>query len=152
MKDLVRDLLAQKHIAVAGVSRDGDDFSNAIYRKLRDAGCQVYAVNPNASEVNGEPCYPDLSAVPAEIDGVMITTTPTATEQIVRECAELGIKRVWTHRNFGQGSYSAEAEAFCREHGINFIGAGCPMMFCEPVDFGHSCIRWIMGVTGQFSR
>ena len=152
MINLIADFLAQKQIAVVGVSRTGNDFSNAIYRKLRDTGYQVYAVNPNADEVDGEICYRHLSAIPQKIDGVMITTAAAITEQIVRECADLGIKRVWMHRSFGEGSYSAEAEAFCEAQNITVIPAGCPMMFCEPVDFGHKCIRWFMRITGGLPK
>lgn len=152
MNDLIADFLAQQRIAVAGVSRSGNDFSNGIYRKLRDAGYQVYAVNPNVDEIDGETCYRQLSTIPVEIDAVMITTAPAITAQIVRECAELGIKKVWMHRSFGQGSYSAEAESFCKEHNISVIPAGCPMMFCDPVDFGHKCIRWFMKVTGSLPK
>ena len=152
MNDSIADFLAQKRIAVVGVSRTGNDFSNEIYRKLRHAGHQVYAVNPNADEIDGETCYRQLSTIPEPIDGVMITTAPATTEQIVRECAELGIRRVWMHRSFGQGSYSAEAESFCKAQKIAVIPAGCPMMFCDPVDFGHKCIRWFMRVTGGLPK
>ena len=152
MNDLIADFLAQKCIAVVGVSRTGNDFSNEVYRKLRDAGYQVYAVNPNVDEIDGETCYRRLSAIPETIDGVMITTAPAITEQIVHECADLGIRRVWMHRSFGQGSYSAEAESFCKGQNISVIPAGCPMMFCDPVDFGHKCIRWFMKVTGGLPK
>jgi hypothetical protein len=52
------------------------------------------------------------------------------------------------HRSFGQGSVSQAAVEHCREHGIAVIPGGCPMMFAEPVDWGHKCMRWLLGVTG----
>jgi predicted CoA-binding protein len=74
------------------------------------------------------------------------------TDEIVRQCAELGIRRVWMHRSFGEGSVSQTAVDFCRKNQIAVIPGGCPMMFCEPVDFGHKCMRWILSLTGGLPR
>ena len=148
LNELVTDFLAQKRIAVAGVSRTENDAANSIYRKFRDKGYTVFAVNPNAETVEGDPCYPDLKSIPGGVDGVVIVTRPEVTEEIVRECSEAGVPRVWMHKNFGDGSTSEEAVRYCQEHGIAVIPAGCPMMFCAP-DFGHRCIKWLMQMTGK---
>lgn len=151
---LIHEFLALPRIAVAGVSRGGASPGNTIFRKLKDAGHEVYAVNPAAASVEGERCYPDLRSISPPPDGVVIATAPHATEQIVRECAELGIGRVWMHQSIIEpgSSISPEAVAFCHEHGISAIVGGCPMMFCEPVDFGHACMRWMMRVGGKLPR
>ncbi len=148
INELTTDFLAQKRIAVAGVSRTENDAANSIYRKLRDNGYTVFAINPNAETVEGDPCYHDLKSIPGGVDGVVIVTTPEVTEQIVRECSEAGVTRVWMHRSFGAGSTSDAAVRYCEEHGIAVIPAGCPMMFCSP-DFGHRCMKWIMQMTGK---
>jgi predicted CoA-binding protein len=151
MKETVSNFLAQGRLAVVGVSRSGGA-ANSVYKKLRDAGYQVFAVNPNASEVEGDACYANLRAIPGGVDGVVIATHPKVTDQIVRECAEAGISRIWMHRSFGQGSVSLEAVDYCRENNIIIIPGGCPMMFCEPVDFGHKCMRWILNLTGGLPK
>ena len=148
-KSMVDDFLAQKTIAVAGVSRSQKDApANLIYRKLREAGYQVFPINPHAEVVEDDPCYPDLKAIPEALEAVVIATRPETTEEIVHQCAEAGVSRVWLHRSFGQGSVSEAAVNFCQEHDIAVIPGGCPMMFCEPVDFGHRCMRWFLGLTG----
>jgi predicted CoA-binding protein len=141
MADAAREFLAQKRIAVAGVSRDPKQAANLIFRKLRDTGHDVVAVNPRASEVEGSTCYDRLASAPQPIDAVVIATPPDAADGIVEECAALGIGRV-----------SDSAVAACRKHGIHVIAGACPMMFCEPVDTGHKCIRWIMRVSGQMPK
>ncbi len=148
IQEKAHDFLAQKRIAVAGVSRHGDQPANLIYRKLRDAGHEVFATNPKTETAEGATCYPDLTSIPGGVDAVVVATPPDAAESIVRQCSELGISRVWMHRSFGRGSVSETAVETCREHGISVIPGGCPMMFEEPVDFGHKCIRWMLGVTG----
>lgn len=148
LKEAAQEFLAQKRIAVAGVSRSGDAAANAIYKKLRETGYDVFPVNPNAAEVEGDRCYPNLAAIPGGVEAVVIATAPGVTTQLVRECGALGIKRLWMHRSFGQGSVDEEAVRLCQELGLSVIPGSCPMMFCEPVDVAHKCMRWFLQVSG----
>ena len=144
MPTSVAAFLAGKRFAVAGVSRQPQQAANAIFRKLRNAGFEVLPVNPNAGEVEGVRCYPDLVSIPGAIDGVVIAAPPAAGPSIVRHCAEKGVRQVWFHRSFGSGSVSEEAVRECEALGIEAIIGGCPLMYCEPVDTGHRCIRsWL---------
>lgn len=148
----VHDFLAQKRIAVAGVSRDNSHHpaANLIYRRLKTTGHDVFPVNPHMQTFEGERCYPDLKSIPGGVDGVVIITRPEATERIVRDCNEAGVRRVWMHQSMAKGSsVSSEAVEYCREHGISVIAGACPMMYGSGVDFGHACMRWFMGVTGK---
>jgi predicted CoA-binding protein len=149
LRDAVTEFLRLRRIAVAGVSRDSAIPANTIYKKFRSSGYEVYAVNPRASEVEGDACYADLKSVPAEIEGVVVATPPSAAESVIQECVDLGIGSVWIHRSFGQGSVSEEAIRLCRDEGIAVIPGACPMMYLEPVDFGHRCFRWLLGVSGK---
>ncbi len=145
----VAQFLSSRRIAVAGVSRDQRQAANAVYRKLKAAGYEVVPVNPNATEAEGARCYPDLRSIPEAIDGVVVATHPNVATQVVRACAERGVKNVWFHRSFGQGSVSDEAVRECEARGINCIVGGCPLMYCEPVDVGHKCIRWLLRFRGR---
>jgi len=145
----VADFLRGKRIAVAGVSRDPRQAANAVYRKLQDAGFETIPVNPNAAEVEGVRCYPDLASIPRSIDGVVVVTHPTRSVELVRQCGERGVPRVWFHRAFGQGSVSEEAIRECQARGVECIVGGCPLMYCAPVDFGHRCMRWWLRRQGR---
>jgi hypothetical protein len=145
----VSEFLAGKRFAVAGVSRQPKQAANAIYRKLRGIGLEVLPINPNAAEVEGVQCYPDLASVPGYVDRVVIVTPPGAALNIVRQCGERGVGQVWFHRSFGTGSVSREAVKECKARGIGCIVGGCPMMYCEPVDGGHRCIRWWLRLFGR---
>jgi predicted CoA-binding protein len=148
----VASFLLARHIAVAGVSRSQGQAANAVFRKLKGAGYDVFPVNPKASEVEGVKCYSDVGAVPGPLDGVVIATAPDVSAQIVRQCAERGVRRVWFHRSFGSGSVSDEAVRACHALGVDCIVGGCPLMFCEPVDFGHECMRWWLQRQGRVPR
>jgi len=134
--------LANKRVAVTGVSRTPKTHgSNTVYRRLRDRGYDVFAVNPNAPEVEGDPCYRDLKSIPGGVEAVVIGTRPDRAEATVRECAELGIKHVWMHHGAGGSSVSAAATAYGRQHGITVIDGGCPCMFRPTADLGHKIMR-----------
>lgn len=145
----VEDFLAAENLAVAGVSRDPNQPANHIFRRLRDTGHTVWAVNPSADEVEGGPCFPDLASIPGPVEGVVIATPPASAPDVVRACAARNVGRVWMHRSFGTGSVSEEAVELCREHGIQVIVGGCPMMYCGEVDVAHRCMRWILEFRGR---
>ena len=112
-----------------------------MYQRLRDRGYQVFAVNPNADEVEGDRAYHDLHAIPDGVDAVVIGTRPEIADETMRECAELGIRHVWMHRGPGAGSVSTTAAKYGREHGITVIDGGCPCMFGPTADPGHKVMR-----------
>ena len=149
---LIGDFLRGRRIAVAGVSRGKGSSANLIFRKLRDSGHEVFPVNPNASQVEGATCYPNLASIPGRLDGVVIATHPDVSDAVVRQAVELKIPRIWFHRSFGQGSVSDAAVANCKAHGISCIVGGCPVMYCEPVDFGHRCMRWWLHWRGRIEQ
>jgi hypothetical protein len=147
---LIEQFLQQKNIAVAGISRNpSGSVGNLVYKKFKDAGYNVFAVNPNADEIQGEKCYRSLKAIPEKLDAVFLATHPKQSLEVVKECADVGIKKVWFHRSFGNGSYDKASEIFCKENGIDAIIYACPMMFIQPVDFGHKCIRFFMKIGGK---
>jgi uncharacterized protein len=148
----VHDFLAQRRIAVAGVSRNNGHHpvGNLIYRRLKKTGHDVFPVNPNMQTFEGDPCYPDVRSIPGGVDGVVVTTRPEITQRIVRDCGEAGVRRVWMHQSMGSGSsVSKEAVEYCRQHDISVIAGACPMMYGDGVDFGHACMRWVLGFTGR---
>jgi uncharacterized protein len=136
--------LANKRVAVTGVSRTPKTHgSNNVYRRLRERGYDVFAVNPNAREVEGDRCYQDLKSIPGGVEAVVIGTRPEIAQDTVHECAELGIKHVWMHRGPGGGSVSAAATDYGRQQGITVIDGGCPLMFGPTADFGHRIMRFV---------
>ena len=145
----VADFLSGKRFAVAGVSRHPQQAANAVFRKLRDSGYEVFPVNPNAVETEGVQCYPDLQSIPGQLDGVVVVTHPSVSAGLVEQCSGRGVGRVWFHRSFGDGSVSDEAIAKCKARGIQCIVGGCPLMYCEPVDFGHRCVKWWLRRSGR---
>ncbi|MBK7895924.1 MAG: CoA-binding protein [Candidatus Promineifilaceae bacterium] len=144
---LAKEFLAQKRIAVAGVSRNQNETANAIYRTLRDKGYEVFAVNPNAETVEGDTCYPNMQAIPGGVDGAMLVTKPEHSTLVAQDCVAAGVPRVWMHNNtFAQSSVSDEGTAVCRQNGITVIDGGCPMMFFDPF---HKCMKWVLAKMGR---
>jgi len=146
----VDDFLAQKRIAVVGVSRkNSHPAANLIYRRLKTSGHDVFAVNPHMQTFDGDRCYPDLHSIPGKVDGVVIVTRPETTERIVHQCSETGVRRVWMHQSIRKGSsVSPEAVDYCRRHDISVIAGACPMMYGTDADVGHTFMRFVLKLTG----
>ncbi len=153
IKEAASEFLAGKRVAVTGVSRHPKNHgSNVVYKRLRERGYEVFAVNPNAGEVEGDRCYHDLRSIPHGVDAVVIATRPEIAEETMRECAELGIKHVWMHRGPGGGSVSEAAADFGRQQGIVVIDGGCPCMFDPTADLGHKAMRIVFTLSGNAPR
>jgi predicted CoA-binding protein len=147
------EFLSHKRVAVTGVSRTpASHGSNVVYKRLKERGYEVFAVNPNAQEVEGDPCFASLEEIPGGVEAVVIGTRPERATQTMRECDELGIHNVWMHRSFGGGSVSEEAAAYGREHGIHVIDGGCPLMFDPVSDAGHKAMKWAFTINHHVPR
>lgn len=152
---LVQDFLAQKRIAVVGVSDKRETGCNLSYRKFKGAGYTVYAINPRLQTFEGDVCYPDLKSMPEKPDAVFVFTSPKVTEQIVQQCVELGVRRVWMHCLMGtkpglaagMSSVSQDAVRVCQEYGIAVIPGACPNQYLNP-DFAHKIARVIWRALG----
>lgn len=127
----IDDFLAQRTLAVVGVSREGKGFGSMAYEELKAKGYRVFPVNPNAESIGGERCYPSLSALPELVGGVVVVVPPAQTEQVVRDAAAAGIERVWMQ----QGAESEAAIRFCEENGISVVHGECILMLSEPIAF-----------------
>jgi len=153
--EMVKDFLGNKKIAVVGVSDKRDTGCNLVYRKFKEAGYQVTAVNPRISTYEGAPCYPDLKSIPEKPEAVFLLTRPDVTEQVVQQCVELGIKHVWMHCMMGtkpglaasMTSVSEKAVDQCKANGIAVIPGSCPNQFLKP-DFGHGMMRGMFRLFG----
>jgi uncharacterized protein len=153
IKQAASDFLNQKRVAVTGVSRTpGGHGSNAVYKRLRERGYEVFAVNPNAHEVEGDPAYHDLRSIPGGVDAVVIGTRAEVADETMRECAEIGITHVWMHRGPGAGSVSPSAAQYGRRQGITVIDGGCPCMFDPAADLGHKALRIVFTLTGNVPK
>jgi uncharacterized protein len=107
--------------AVVGASEDRSKFGNMTFRELVSRGKKVYPVNPNAKEVEGCVCYPNLSALPEKPERVLIVVPPKRGVDVVKEALELGIESVW----FQPGAESDEAVDFAKHNGMEAISGHC---------------------------
>jgi predicted CoA-binding protein len=141
-KSKIEAFLQVKSIAVLGYSSQGDQPANAIYKKLKNNGYQVFAVNPKAEQIKDVPCYPEVKSIPGPVQGAVLCTPASATEQAVKDCAECGINQLWMHTGMGPGSYDPKAFETAKKLGMEIIPGGCPMMYVKP-DIVHKCMGWL---------
>lgn len=145
---VLEEFLAQRVLAVVGVSRDSKKFGNRVYKDLSRKGYRTFAVNPNTNAIGDSPCYPSLKDLPERVDGVVFVVPPEETEKMVKDAAGMGIRRVWMQ----QGSESQDAIRFCEENDISVVAGECILMFAEPAEFFHRVHRWAWGVLGKLPK
>lgn len=137
------EFLARRRLAVVGVSRDPRSFSRAVFAELRRRGYEVVPVNPiGDGEVEGVPFVQRVQDVDPPAEAALLMTPPAVTTQVVKDCAEAGIRQVWMHRGVGSGSASPAAMAYCREHGIAVVADACPFMYLPKAGFVHRAHGW----------
>lgn len=145
----IADFLAQRRIAVAGLSTKRQLTGNLIYRKLKGAGYELVPIMPAGGEFEGDQSYPDLMAVPGKLDGLFIATRPEVTTTLVQQAVAVGVPRIWMHESLVKAatSVSQEGVLLAQQHGVALIAGSCPMMHVQPVDLAHRCMCWLMKVT-----
>ncbi len=146
----IEDFLAQKRLAMVGVSRNPKDFSRGLFRDLRQRGYDMVPVNPMLTELAGHKSYASLQDIVPPVDGALLMTPPIVTEGIVRDCLAAGITRVWMHRGEGTGAVSEKAIEFCQRNQIRVVAGHCPYMFLPRTPFIHRVHAFFMKLTGSY--
>jgi uncharacterized protein len=147
-----RAFLSGERIALVGASDNPKSFASTVYHELRDHGLGVVPVNSGSATVGGDACYPDLASVPGQLDGVIVMVDRDRAADVVRECLERSVSRVWLFKGLGgRGSVSEEALALCRDSGVDVVGGACPLMFLEPVSWFHRVHRSARHLSGSLA-
>lgn len=151
-RERIEDFLSHKRLALVGVSRNPQDFSRGLFREFCRRGYDMVPVSPNLSDVDGRACYGRVQEVTPPVDGVLLMTPPAVTEQVVQDCAEAGVERVWMFRGGGRGAVSASAIQFCEAKNIGVVPGECPYMFFRDAGFIHRAHGFIRQLTGTLPK
>jgi len=108
-------------IAVVGASPDPAKRANVVPAYLRDQGYRIIPVNPNHTEIFGEPCYPSLSEIPEPVDVVDVFRPPIEAPDVARQAVEIGAKVLWLQ----VGILSEEAAEIAAAGGLVFVEDHC---------------------------
>jgi predicted CoA-binding protein len=138
--------LTHRRLAVVGVSRDPRDFSRTVVAELSRRGYDVVPVNP-ANQLGGGRSASGafirrLQDIVPPVEAALLMTPPAVTSEVVKDCAEAGIRHVWMHQGVGRGAASPAAIAFCESHGISVVSGACPLMYLPETGFVHRAHRW----------
>lgn len=150
--ETIEDFLAKKRIAMAGISRDPANFSVKLFEEFCRRGYDVVPVNPNAAEIQGRRCFGRVQDIQPPVEAVLLMTSPQATETVVNDCADAGIRQVWMYRGGGKGAVSPNAVEFCRHRGIQLVPGECPFMFFPQTAAFHRFHGFVRKITGRYPR
>lgn len=148
----IEKFLAKRRLAIVGVSRDPRDFSRVVFREFLKRNYDVVPVNPFVSMIEDRHCYARVRDIEPAVEAVIVMTPPEVTEEVVRDCATLGISSIWLHRSLGNGAISPNAVSFCREHQIELIEGRCPLMFLQNTGATHRFHRFLSKLFGKYPK
>lgn len=144
----INEFMAQKNIAVAGVSRKKQKFGNTIYKELAKKGYTLYPINPNMQEYEGVKCYPDIGSLPDDATAIVLNTKPEITNKLISEAKKKGINNIWLQ----QGSADKETIELTENSEANIISKQCVIMFAEPANGIHGFHKWINKTFGLLPK
>jgi uncharacterized protein len=148
----IASFLEQKRFAMVGVSRNPREISRLLLKEFKQRGYKVVVVNPAANEIDGELCYARVQDIVPPVEAALVLTSPARSEQVVRECADAGVKRVWLYGPGSPNKVSEAAMKICSEHGIEVIPGECPFMFLSGSGFVHGVHGVINKILGAHPR
>lgn len=148
----IDDFFQLKRLAVVGVSRNPKETSYTLWQEFRQRRYDAVPVNPNATEIDGKPCFARVQDITPPVEGVVIVTTPKVTDQVVRDCAEAGVKHIWMYRGVGGGAVSKDAVAFAESNGMDVVEGFCPFMFLLGTPFFHKLHGYGKKLTGSYPK
>ena len=150
--ETIHEFLAQKRVAMIGVSREPHSFSVTLFQELLRCGYDPVPVNPHTPNVLGHPCFARVQDVTPPVKAALLITSPEVTETVVSDCARAGIRLVWMHRGVGAGAVSPKAVSFCHEQGIAVIAGECPLMFLSASGGVHRIHGFLRKITGRYPK
>jgi len=148
----IQEFLGRKRLAVVGVSRNPKDFTRGLFRELRKRGYDAVPVNPNLADVEGVGCFKSVREISPPVEGVLVMTNAAATPQVVKDCADAGVRQVWMYRASGAGAVNPEAVRFCESEGIGVVEGECPYMFLEHSGIPHRVHGFCRKLFGNYPR
>ena len=146
----IDDFLHRKRLAVVGVSRNPRDFTRSVFDELRRRNYDVVPVNPAVTEVEGIPCHASVQDITPPVEGALLMTKPAVTNNVVRECADAGIRQIWLYRAGGTGAVSPDALTFCEARGMSVVAGECPFMFFPDTQWFHRAHGFCRKLFGKY--
>ena len=144
MNPLINDFVSLKKIAVVGMSRSGKKFGNMAAKELKAKGYEIFSIHPEAQEIDGLVCYPDLKCLSGKVDGIWISIPPKKVPPVLEEAAEIGLKNIWLQ----QGAWSEEVQQTIDRLELPVVSRKCIMMYAPPVQSIHKFHRTIKSIFG----
>ncbi|MGC8792181.1 MAG: CoA-binding protein [Bryobacteraceae bacterium] len=148
--DSIEQFLAEKRWAIVGVSRRRLDFSRWLWNQFLRRGYEAVPVNPRATQLDGRRCYPNIAAIEPPPAVALLMTPRKLALDLVRQCAQAEVRRIWFYAAVGRGAASSEAIHFCRNNGMEVVAGLCPMMFLPRAGWLHQAHAGVLKLAGAW--
>ena len=145
MNPQIESFIRSKRIAVIGFSRSGKKFGNMAGKELTKRGYEIFPVHPDAREIDGKTCYPNLKSLDGKADALLISIPPALVPPVLEEAAQTGFKNIWLQ----QGAWSKEVQQTVDQLNLSVVSKKCILMYAPPVTSVHKFHRTIQSIFGH---
>jgi len=123
----LRPVFEPRSVVVVGASRRQGTVGRSVLDNIRTCGYpgQLFAVNPNASQLGGVPCFPDVASLPETPELALLAVPPAAVPDVAEACGARGVRGLVVFTTGIGIAESADLLAICRRHGMRLIGPNC---------------------------
>ena len=138
----MRPLLAPRSVAVIGASREPASIGARLLHAIVSGGFagNVYPINPNATQLEGLPCYASIASAPHDVDLAIVAVPAAAVVGVVELCARAGVKALAVisagFAEMGDVGRARQQQLIdtVRGHGLRMIGPNCMGLLCTAAD------------------
>ncbi len=123
----LRPVFQPASVVVIGASRRLGTVGRAVLENIKSGGYagRLYAVNPNAREISGVACFPDVASLPETPDLALLAVPPAEVVDTADACGRLGVRGLVVFAAAIDAPTSADLLAVCRSYGMRLIGPNC---------------------------
>ncbi len=149
---LIREFLNKKRIAIWGLEASKSKTDQWVANRFRKNGVEVIAVNSGFSDETSRDQTSSLTKIHPPVEAVFVFVDPPQAMEAVEDCIAAKIPLVWLHEAMGPGAATTETIDRLRSSGTMVIPGMCPMLYLQPVDPAHFCLKWLLRMTGKERR
>lgn len=146
----IHEFLANPRLAIIGVSRNPNSYSQAVWNAFLQQEFRALPVNPNADEIDGTPCFSSILDIKPSPAAAIILVDEEQVAEVTRDCLRAGVHHLWFRHKEAPGSETTRAAAAARVCDANVISGECPLMFLPGTGWIHSAHGLLAQLLGTY--
>lgn len=148
--DSIRQFLNVQRLAIAGASRNAQDYSRLVAKEFEVRGYEVLYLNPGVDAIDGKVCYAAVDQIHPAPEAVILLVPENRILETARLCLRAGVRHLWFRHPEKTSEDYRIAIAEANAAGVNVIAGECPLMYLPDMAWFHRAHRFFRQVAGTY--